>query len=259
MIANLFYTIPGPKMLWQFGELGYDYPINYCQNGTINNNCRTDPKPIKWDYLQDPARRHLHDILAALFHLRQTQNVFQTTDFLLNVSGTQGRYVRLNSPNLNLFTIANVGTSSLDVPANFQHTGTWYEYYSGATLNVTNVTAPLTLKPGEYHLYLDQFVPLPSGVMVATAEPEGPFNGLSVYPNPTGGLCVIDFNLTEPAAVRIQVLDLTGKQVFVSEKNTLPAGDQHYEIHTEQWQSGVYMAVLRDETGQQVVRKIVKY
>ena len=40
MCAAFLLSMPGPKMIWQFGELGYDYPINYCVNGTINNNCR---------------------------------------------------------------------------------------------------------------------------------------------------------------------------------------------------------------------------
>ena len=26
--AAFFLTVPGPKMIWQFGELGYDYSIN---------------------------------------------------------------------------------------------------------------------------------------------------------------------------------------------------------------------------------------
>ena len=34
MCAAFFMTMPGPKMIWQFGELGYDYPINYCVNGS---------------------------------------------------------------------------------------------------------------------------------------------------------------------------------------------------------------------------------
>ena len=29
--AAFFFTVPGPKMIWQFGELGYDYSINYPQ------------------------------------------------------------------------------------------------------------------------------------------------------------------------------------------------------------------------------------
>jgi len=70
MAAAFFFMMPGPKMIWQFGELGYDYSINYCQDGSINNNCRTDAKPIKWDYLQIAGRAHLRSVYAALLKLR---------------------------------------------------------------------------------------------------------------------------------------------------------------------------------------------
>ena len=50
-ISALYYTLPGPKMLWQFGELGYEFSINTCQNGSVSENCRLDLKPIRWDYL----------------------------------------------------------------------------------------------------------------------------------------------------------------------------------------------------------------
>ena len=33
---------PGPKMIWMFGELGYD--------NSIDDHCRTFPKEISWDY-----------------------------------------------------------------------------------------------------------------------------------------------------------------------------------------------------------------
>jgi 1,4-alpha-glucan branching enzyme len=42
--AAFFFTVPGPKMMWQFGELGFDYSIDY--------NGRLGRKPIRWDYLQ---------------------------------------------------------------------------------------------------------------------------------------------------------------------------------------------------------------
>ncbi|MDZ7764853.1 MAG: hypothetical protein U5K00_10550 [Melioribacteraceae bacterium] len=29
LAGAFFFTIPGPKMIWQFGELGYDYSIDY--------------------------------------------------------------------------------------------------------------------------------------------------------------------------------------------------------------------------------------
>ncbi|HOP05301.1 MAG TPA: alpha-amylase family glycosyl hydrolase, partial [Tenuifilaceae bacterium] len=35
LAGMFFFTIPGPKMIWQFGELGYDYSINHCPDGTL--------------------------------------------------------------------------------------------------------------------------------------------------------------------------------------------------------------------------------
>ena len=68
--AAFFFTIPGPKMMWQFGELGYDYSINHCTNGTVNNDCRLANKPIRWDYMADPARKHVYDLFSNLIKLR---------------------------------------------------------------------------------------------------------------------------------------------------------------------------------------------
>ena len=39
---KLAYTFlllaPGPKMMWQFGELGYDYSIELCENGNLHSD-----------------------------------------------------------------------------------------------------------------------------------------------------------------------------------------------------------------------------
>ncbi len=50
--AAFFFTIPGPKMMWQWGELGYHYSINRCGDGTIDEGCRLVPKPVGWDLLR---------------------------------------------------------------------------------------------------------------------------------------------------------------------------------------------------------------
>ena len=74
-------------MIWQFGEIGYDYSINYCENGTINNDCRTDPKPVRWDYLINPNRVKLIKTVKALNFLKTEYEVFKTSDFNVNLSG----------------------------------------------------------------------------------------------------------------------------------------------------------------------------
>ena len=57
-------------MIWQFGELGYDFSINRCVDGTISNDCRLSNKPIRWDYLTVVQRKRLYDIFASVNKLR---------------------------------------------------------------------------------------------------------------------------------------------------------------------------------------------
>ncbi len=51
LAGAFFFTVPGPKMIWQFGELGYDY--------SIDDPCRVCNKPIRWDYIRGPSKRNL--------------------------------------------------------------------------------------------------------------------------------------------------------------------------------------------------------
>jgi hypothetical protein len=259
LLNNLLYTIPGPKMLWQFGEVGYDFSINRCEDGTINNDCRLSPKPIRWDFPNDPYRRRLYDVTAALLHLRESYDVFETTDFQIDIDPGLGRTVRLNSPAMNVHVVANVGLTSTAVTPNFQHTGTWYEYYTGQTLNVTNATAPLTLGAGEYRLYIDQFVPLPPGLNpTPVREIAGVLSGLEVYPNPAKDIFAVDFSLDESADIQIEVSDLTGKIVSRTATGKLPSGEQHFELETSDWPTGFYLLTVRDERGARLMKKLVK-
>jgi len=56
MAYTLFSLSPGPKMIWQFGELGYDYSINTCEDGTVYYNCRLSPIPIPWTFINHLGR-----------------------------------------------------------------------------------------------------------------------------------------------------------------------------------------------------------
>ncbi|MBP7822014.1 MAG: T9SS type A sorting domain-containing protein [Saprospiraceae bacterium] len=156
-LANVFfYTIPGPKMLWQFNELGYNYSINTCPNGTINNNCRIDPKPIRWDFYQEEARKRLHDVTAALISLKKDYPLFKTNDYNQAQLG-QGyaKAFKLNSQDMNAAILGNFDIQVLGIVPNFQHDGTWYEYFSGDSLSVSDVAQAVEMLPGEYRLYTD--------------------------------------------------------------------------------------------------------
>ncbi len=264
LMSNLLYTVPGPKMLWQFGEMGYDFPINYCENGTINTDCRTAPKPIRWDYLDDPYRRRLHDVVAALLNLRRNYDVFETTDFQLSVSGGALRTIRLNGSDLDVFVVANVGTTVLTNTISFpagNGTGQWFEYYTGDTLLVPGSgSLSLTLGRGEYRLYIDQHVDLPTGlVLTPTREVAGLLSDVMVWPNPaTDNTMRINFTLLESSDVRLDVSDMNGKLIDSQWFDNIPDGEQVLEIGDNQWQPGVYFLTLRDQNGASLTRKLVK-
>ncbi|HOY07451.1 MAG TPA: alpha-amylase family glycosyl hydrolase [Saprospiraceae bacterium] len=261
LVSNLLYTVPGPKMLWQFGEMGYDFPINYCENGSVSEGCRTSPKPIRWDYLDDPYRRRLHDVVAALLNLRKNHDVFETTDFQLSLGGGSLRTIRLNGSDLDVFVVANVSGSGLATTVTFPNSGQWFEYYTGDTLTVPAGSAlSLSFGRGEYRLYLDQHIDLPEGLNpTPTREVAGLLSDVVVWPNPaTDDIVRMNFTLEESSDVRLEISDVNGKRIDSQLFDNLPGGEQTLEITDHHWEPGVYFLTLRDRNGAGLARKLVK-
>ena len=66
MAHAFLLAIPGPKMMWQWGELGYQISIFDCLNGTFAEGCKLDEKPAPWDDLANENRLGLAKTIAAL-------------------------------------------------------------------------------------------------------------------------------------------------------------------------------------------------
>jgi hypothetical protein len=160
-MATAFWAVtPASKMLWQFGELGYDYSINRCEDGTISNECRTSPKPIRWDYLADPRRQSLFNVYSKLFKLRNVPNylpTFVTNDVTYNLS-SGFKWLQVNSDSLKIMVIGNFDVTATTGSVAFQNAGTWYNYLSGGTRTATGTAESITLQPGEYYVYLNKDV-----------------------------------------------------------------------------------------------------
>ena len=136
--AAFFLTVPGPKMIWQFGEIGYDYSIDY--------NDRTGEKPVVTDqYMAVPARKALYDTYAALLKFRRENPRFFDSD---------ASFTWTPSGNLKKIT-CTVDGKSFHVVGNFDKknvsytvpSGTWTDYINGGT-----VSGSITLKEGEFRL-----------------------------------------------------------------------------------------------------------
>lgn len=219
LAATFFFTIPGPKMIWQFGELGYDVSID--QNG------RTGVKPVRWEYYNDWRRKRLYDVFAMLIELKKNHEVFKTNSFNMSVSGALKR-INLNHASNNVTVIGNFGVTEAMIVPNFQQTGTWHEFFSRQTLNVTDINMGITLQPGEYRLYSTTAFP-DHGIPLSTPKiPESTEQFFSAYPNPTSEGLYISFELTEKQLVNINLYNIKGQKISGILNQEFSAG--YYEI-----------------------------
>jgi hypothetical protein len=150
--------ITGPKMIWQFYELGYDYSINTCSNGSISTNCRTDKKPIRWDYFQNADRKKLYNAVSALMKLKNKYSDVFATDIAsgYDLGCNTFKVFQINNSTMNATVIGNFDVISKTKAITFQHTGVWTNYITGAAYNYTSTSQTITLQPGEFRVMLDK-------------------------------------------------------------------------------------------------------
>ncbi len=240
LAAAFFFTIPGPKMIWQFGELGYDVTIDY--------NGRTGNKPIRWNYFDDVNRRKLYKTFAALIKIKKEFDVFKTTDFSIDFSSPVKR-LWLNHSSMNVAIVGNFDVVQKTVSPNFQTTGWWYDYFSGDSITVTNTAMTMNLRPGEFHIYSTVKLPTPEAGLITSVDDELTFQPAQFqlyqnYPNPFNPSTIINYHLAVDNNVTLKVYDLLGRETetLVNEYQTV--GEHQVNFDAAKLSSGVYIYKL---------------
>ena len=148
--AAFFLLSPGPKMIWQFGEIGYDI--------SIEDNGRTGKKPCKTaEYMAVKERKALYDTYAMLIKFRKDNPRFFDYDvnFRWYVGGNEqtGRYLFARSAEGKHFALfGNFGTGSksigVELPAGVEK---WYDYQNKSSVwNGSSHTT--TMAEGQFYL-----------------------------------------------------------------------------------------------------------
>lgn len=247
----LFYTIPGPKMLWQFGEVAYDYSINY--------NGRVGEKPIKWEYMDEWRRQYLYNTTAALIKLKIEQPVFETGDFTISESGLIKK-VNLRSNDMSLTAFGNLNIEEEEFVPGFNITGMWYEYFTGDSLNVTSLTDNVILAPGEFRLYTTKRLETPETTLSFPEKVKGVNSILGgVYPNPATHQIDIPLNIPVEGNIILEIYNSTGNLVKTIYNANLTSGRHIVSSNIGELSGGVYVLRListkKIETARFVVSK----
>jgi hypothetical protein len=141
----LMLGIPGPKMMWQFGELGYDYSIFY-------GGDRTAPKPPRWDYWDDPYRQRIYRVTSAMIDL-QKSNAWRNGSFSSDLGGL-GKRIWISHASMDAVIVGNMDVNGMNLQPGFQQNGTWYDYFLGSSIDVTDASGhSIYLGPGEYKVF----------------------------------------------------------------------------------------------------------
>ena len=247
LAGAFFFPVPGARMMWQFGELGYGGGPDECLvNGDYPGECpdgvpgRTAPKPIRWDYYDDPARRALYDTWAALITLRADYEVFTSaaTEVETRLGRVEDRWITLSLPDApddepsEVVIVGNFGVTPGTMTVDFPATGTWYEFFSDTEREVTETAQSFALEPGQARIFTDVDVPSPPPGIYSVDDEDAPAAPLAfrldaAYPNPFATATTLRYTLPASADVRLDVFDALGRRVA-----TLADGPQAAGAHT---------------------------
>lgn len=237
LASTFFYALPGPKMIWQFGEMGYGYSINYpCTNPCNDGSNRTNQKPIRWDYLNEPRRKSLLDVTRSLVALHRLEPVFKTepTGSALTLGNVPMKRILLTHSSRNVVVLGNFGVIDGTVVPNFTSTGKWYDFFTGDSLTVTNTTDAISIARGQYLLYSNVKWQTPAyylnllqtvscsnppntdacGNILATDELIETSKQVRLYPNPAFDQCTIELPYLIDGQAEVTVFDLSGRKVM---------------------------------------------
>ena len=242
VIPPFIFLNPGPRMMWEFGEMGYTYPT---KNADGTNN--TSPNPARWDYLTNTSRLGLHDVYSKIMNFRNLySDLFSNpTSWNWQVTTsdwTNGRKIFLTNGAISAVILGNfTGTGPITVTPNFSKTGIWYNLFTGEQLNVTNTAMPITLQLSNFLIFTDQPVSLPNGITNPIVQ-----NDISVFPTETTGMVYI----TSPQEVKsVKVYSIQGSLVTTIEKSTT--------VNVSNLTKGVYILEVNTFQGKSI-HKIIK-
>lgn len=123
--------------------------------------------------------------------------------------------------------------------------------------NVSSRCVILTSKNNNVKVDTDADVPNTS--LQETRLRQGAIFAPSVYPNPTNtGDAQMEFNLSEPRAVSMNLLNLNGETVKEVARNvSYPAGRQKISFGTNGVPAGMYLVAVTTNEGEQIVSRLI--
>jgi 1,4-alpha-glucan branching enzyme len=247
LMAAFFFSIPGPKMLWQFEEFGYDLELN---------NDRLGIKPTRWNYLDDPERLRLYRLYKAMIKLKNEHKAFNKPENATLALNQPVKSIRLSDGDFHVVLFGNFGLNTANnASLTFPRSGEWYNYFTGEEIEVTGNSRTFRLRPNEFLLFTSEPLETPEGdilmeELITNIDAEEPdLSGFKIFPVPAK----TELNVSFPKdfnQFNYRIIDVKGT---VLSEGTHLAGNDNLQVDIREFKAGLYIFEVFDS--RQVLKK----
>ena len=148
----LHFLSPGAKLMWQFGEVAYDYNIDF--------NGRTGKKPVKWDYLTDTdkSRAELYDEISKIISFRTDNEEMYNTEYDSNSTlvwevgdaNIKAKTLVFSRNGKSVIVVANFTSTMTDKSIELPETGVWVDLITGEKKDFKEKNISLEISANDY-------------------------------------------------------------------------------------------------------------
>lgn len=253
-LGAIHLLVPGPKMIWHFGELGWDKSLWTCSGGNVsfsNPDCKLDTKPQpQWteNWLADNNRGAVYNNWAKMIALKKNENVFENGSYAWNLTAVGAPRLDVwtsTTPTASLsyvFVRTNFSNNAVTPTGGFPFLGTWYNLMDNTSINVTALNQAIPIEPGGFRIYGNQ----PASLGNDQFEN---INLVNLFPNPTTGL----FSIKGQVA-KVQVYSIAGQLI----KSFESPASENYQFDVSDLTTGVYLVKATDEANRTKTMKLIK-
>lgn len=256
-IGAVSILVPGPKMIWHFGALGWELSIFTCNNGSVNTDsdsitgdCKLDTKPQpQWanNWLENVNRVKIYNDWSKMIRLKTQEAVF-SANYDLNTGTTlqPKLYVYDNSllPSQlkNVVVLTNFDVNSATVAANFPYTGTWYNLMTGESVTVSNAAMTFSIPAGQFLIFGNKQVNLGTDDLDTLFE-------LTLIPNPARDQFLLNHDVD-----LVEIYSYSGQLV----KRFNGGFNAGYGYSISDISNGIYLVKVKNANGREKTLKLVK-
>jgi len=247
-LGAITLTIPGPKMIWHFGDLGMDISIFTCPDGSYNNDgCKLDTKAQpQWadNWLTNANRKMIYDDWARINALKISEDVFEG-DYAIS-SGSLTPRIDIFNTNIpetelrNVIVLANFDVVAQNMNTNFPFAGEWVDLMDPSG-NTTYSAASISLQPGEFRIFGNQKATLSTDALLTESS-------VRIYPNPA----TQSFSISKEIQA-LSIYDITGKKVKQFSKSTII----NNVFSVTDLNTGIYFVRIKNDSNKMITKKLI--